>query len=248
MKQWDSTKRKKILVINGSHKGHRSATLSLTNAFLEGIREEVECDIELINIADINIKPCMGCLSCWGRTPGECVIKNDDIIEIKNKINDSDIFIESFPLYFFGMPGTMKMLTDRLMGMMNTYSGQLPPSNGESFHGVRQPHPKRRFVIISSCAYTASDSVYEPLLKQYDCICGKDNYTALYTSQVKTLLDLKQETRINNLLNRYKLAGKEFARNGFLSDETKEQIKKPPFSDGAYKVLLEKFWEQEGQK
>lgn len=37
---------------------------------------------------------------------------------------ECDIFIESYPLYFFGMPGTMKLFTDRMMPFMCTYEGQ----------------------------------------------------------------------------------------------------------------------------
>ena len=164
----------KILVLNGSPKGEKSATLNVTKAFVNGIKEKTNAIVEYVNLSELNIKPCTGCLSCWGRTEGECVIKNDDILPFKNKILEADIFIESFPLFFFGMPGTMKVFTDRMLSMMNTYRGQKSPLNGESFHGIRNKSVPK-FIVITSCAYTEFGPVYEPLIKQYDCICGKDN-------------------------------------------------------------------------
>ena len=237
----------KILVLNGSPKGNNSATLNVTKAFVDGIKSKENVDIEYVNLNELNIKPCTGCLSCWGKTEGECVIKNDDILDFKKKILEADIFIESFPLFFFGMPGTMKVFTDRMLSMMNTYRGQKSPVNGESFHGIRDKKVPK-FIIITSCAYTEFGPVYEPLIKQYDCICGKGNYLMLFSPQLKTLIDLNNENKTNKYLNKFYEAGKEYIDNLSLSDETIENLKKPPFSEGAYKIFLDNFWREEKEK
>ena len=85
----------KVLVLNGSPKGEKSNTLNITKAFLDGFSADTE--VEYITVKKETIKPCMGCFSCWSRTPGECVIK-DDMQKIYEKINSADIIIESFPL------------------------------------------------------------------------------------------------------------------------------------------------------
>lgn len=164
----------KILVLNGSPHKSASTTMAVTNAFVKGMCEGGEYESEIINISDLNVTPCMGCLSCWARTEGECVIKNDDMPAVKKRIEEADIIIESYPLYFFGMPGQMKLFTDRLLSMMCTYRGQKPPENGESFHGIRNPKTGQKLVLISGCAYSESESVYDSLLKEYECICGKN--------------------------------------------------------------------------
>lgn len=238
----------KVLILNGSPKKENSATLSVTKVFVEGLSEVLDLKIEYVNIVDLDIKPCLGCLSCWGKTAGECVIKNDDINIIKDKINDADIVIESFPLYFFGMPGILKVFTDRMMSMMMTYVGHKPPLDGSSFHGVRYPKKDRKFIIISSCAYTQADIVFDSLIQQFNCICGANNYTSIFSPQLKTLLDLKNETKINRYLSKFKEAGKEFGNYGYLKEETKKLLAKPPFSDGAYEIFLNNFWkEQKGE-
>lgn len=65
----------KILVLNGSPHKNASTTMAVTNAFVKGMCEGGEYESEIINISDLNVTPCMGCLSCWARTEGECVIK-----------------------------------------------------------------------------------------------------------------------------------------------------------------------------
>lgn len=62
----------KITVINGSPKGERSDTLKITKAFLKGMKEEAD----VIDTMKEKVNPCLGCYSCWTRTPGVCVQKD----------------------------------------------------------------------------------------------------------------------------------------------------------------------------
>lgn len=67
----------KVLVVNGSPKGPKSNTMQMTNAVLKGLKEtNPEAEIELLTVKDMDIKPCMGCMSCWGKTAGQCVIND----------------------------------------------------------------------------------------------------------------------------------------------------------------------------
>lgn len=235
---------RKVLVLNGSPRKALSNTMVVTRAFLEGLDKDHSLEVETVNIADLKVTPCLGCLSCWGRSEGECIIRNDDIPALKKKILESDIVISSFPLYFFSMPGILKIVTDRLLSLMLTYEGQKASQNGQSFHGLRYDDPKKRFLVISTCAYTDT-SCYQSLLSQLDAICGKRRYTPILVPQMKTLVDLKNEAKLNRYLSKFKIAGEHFRESGFLSDEEIANLSKPPFSEGAYKIFLGNFWEEE---
>ena len=235
----------KVLVINGSPHKEKSTTMVVTNAFIKGLNMSQKYSVEYINVSNLDIKPCIGCLSCWGKTEGECVIKDDDIPLIKTKVLDADIIIESFPLYFFSMPGTMKVFTDRMLSMMKTYKGQQIPENGESYHGLRYPDQKRKFVVISSCAYYSTEGVYSSLLSQLDCICGKDNYTPILCPQLKTLVDLNKPARTDRYLSKFIEAGRAFDENGFIDEVMLNSLSNPPFSLDTYKVLLDGFWQNQ---
>ena len=106
----------------------------------------------------------------------------------------------------------------------------------------------KKFVVISSCAYTEATNVFDSLLTQYDAICGKGNYTAILCPQLKTLIELKTGAREERFLNKFKEAGSNFIKNGVLSEEELTILKKPPFSLGAYKVLLNNFWTEQKNK
>ena len=241
---WGNPK-KKVLVLNGSPKQNNSTTMHITNAFIEGLKEDPNVTVEVINVQSLKVKPCIDCLSCWGKTEGECIVKDDDVAMVKEKILSADIIIESFPLFFFQMPGILKVLTDRLLSMMLTYRGHKPPEDGTSFHGLRYYDPNKRFIIISACAYTEVDKVYDSVTAQFDYIVGKNGYTKIYVPQVKTLIDLKNEAKINRFLAKYKEAGRMFIENGYLEEEFRQSLSKPPFTEGAYKIFLDQFWQEE---
>ena len=233
-----------VLVLNGSPKREKSCTMRVTRAFLAGVLREEEDRLETIHLADCRIRPCLGCLSCWGKTEGRCVIENDDIPRLKKKILAADIVIESFPLYFFGMPGTVKVFTDRMLSMLSTYEGQLPVA-GTSFHGIRPGVEGKKFIVISTCGYAQTDLVYDPLLGQLDIICGVGNYTPILCPQGKTMSEPTLDAKIERFLTKFTEAGREFRESGALSAETLQKLRKGPFTQKTFQMLLSKFWADE---
>ena len=108
----------RILVINGSPKGEKSNTWFLTSAFLNGLRQgSGELDTEILTLRNLQIKPCLGCFSCWNKTPGKCCIR-DDMDSVLKKYLWADLIIWSFPLYYFSVPGSLKTLIDRQLPMV----------------------------------------------------------------------------------------------------------------------------------
>lgn len=235
---------KKVLVLNGSPRRGASSTMRVTNAFLKGVESRQKCDIEVVDIYDLNIKPCTGCLSCWGRTDGECVITDDDIAMLKQKILDTDILIDSHPIYFFGMPGPVKQMTDRLLSMLLPYHGEVP-IEGKPFHASRYYMKDKKFLLISSCGFTQTELTYDALLKEYDCLFGVENYQAILCPQGNIYASPEFNDRTNAFLEKYTDAGVEFAENGVISEETIQNLRKPIFNERRYQLLVTKFMNAE---
>ena len=240
----------KVLVLNGSPRKEKSSTFRITKKFLLGLEEARKCRTEIINIEDLNVTHCRGCLSCWGRTEGECVIKNDDIPAVKQKIIDADVIVLCFPLYIFGLPGGVKVFCDRMVSLLATYEGGSPVA-GEPFHAKRYGHggfiegKKQDLFIISTCGYSQTDMIYDPLLSQINIAWGKENYYALLCPQGQSLSNPMLFDRIEGFLVRYVEAGKEFGSTGVLSPETLEKLKETPFNQRRYKLLMDLYWKTE---
>lgn len=237
----------KILVLNGSPRKERSGTLVLTKPFVEGIESTGNFETEYVNIADLSVTPCKGCFHCWKTTSnGECAIKNDDVPAVRAKIEEAKHVVVSMPLYYFGIPGQVKTLLDRLLGMSNECRGRPIREKferGEPLHGERFPKPDRKFALISGCAWIETDITYAPLFTQLDYIFGKNNYGRAVCPQLDSLIARGGERRINIYKKNYKEAGVEFAKNGKLSEETQKVLSKPAFSTDVYGQLLDVMWD-----
>lgn len=53
----------KVLVLNGSPK-RKSDTMILTRSFLKGFNQDDSHEIDIIDVIQKTIKPCIGCFGC----------------------------------------------------------------------------------------------------------------------------------------------------------------------------------------
>ena len=231
----------KVLVINGSPKGERSNTMWLTHAFVDGFPDMAE--VKYITLREKDIHPCMGCFSCWTKTPGQCAVK-DDMQEIYQDILEADIIIESFPLYFAGMPSRMRMMTERCLLFTKRYEG----SPEDTFHSILEMEEHslkdKKLVVISSCGYVSMDTMFEGLLKEYDLICGEGNFTSILCAQGELLQAGSRTRQVVNYLEEVKQAGQEYYANGQISEERSQSLMKQMVSPRTFEVLIKRYWQE----
>ena len=108
----------KILGLSCGRKMGNSEVL-LREALIES--EKFGAEVEIIRFHDLNIKPCTGCETCvsnrlkgTGGYEYECIIKNDDMPYLLNKLWEADGQIVSAPSYSFNPPGFFRLVLDRL--------------------------------------------------------------------------------------------------------------------------------------
>ena len=99
-----------ILILNCSPRQQ-----GYTTTILQHIREGIPQDntIEWVDVNNLSIKPCMGCLQC--RPDKECVLKEEDGHIVGRKIQAADALVIGCPTYWGNMTGPLKMLFDRLV-------------------------------------------------------------------------------------------------------------------------------------
>jgi putative NADPH-quinone reductase len=103
----------KVIVINGSPSMDKGNTALILEPFMEGMKE-AGAEVEVFYTKKLKIRPCDGDLSCWLKTPGRC-IHRDDMDWLLPKLGESDLLVLSIPLYVDGMPGPAKNLIDRMV-------------------------------------------------------------------------------------------------------------------------------------
>lgn len=224
----------KILLINASPRGENSNTLNISRAFIEGFEG---AEKEEITLKNLNIQPCRGCFSCWGKTAGQCVIR-DDMDMLRLKLQMSDIIVESFPLYFFGMPSQLKAMTDRCLPMMLPYDGGFDESGSTLFHRLRDREmEKKKLVVISSCGYAKAEIMYSALIRQLDLICGEGRYTSIFCPQGELFFSGMAERQRKAYLKSATEAGKEFYETKSISRKTQNELSRPLLSPKGFETV-----------
>lgn len=145
----------KVLAIVGSFRKQGNTDILVEKA-LQGARE-IGAETEKIFVDDLKIGSCQGCLEC--RKEGICKLE-DDLMPLVKKIDESDGVIFSSPIYGNYMTGQLKVLLDRLMGVINktTYTA----AGRQSFSRLEL---KERNVLIILTAGAPNEDCGDTTLK-----------------------------------------------------------------------------------
>jgi multimeric flavodoxin WrbA len=112
----------KILEISSSPKRDgKSNTELLLNHLVRGMREGGG-EVRIINLREKNIKTCVGCFTCWTKTPGRCIHMDDMNQELLSLMPASDLVIYATPLYNRAMNATMSNFRERLLPLSQPFS------------------------------------------------------------------------------------------------------------------------------
>ena len=67
----------KILSLNSSPRSEgQSKTELMLNHLVAGMRD-AGAEVEIVKLREKTIKNCIGCFTCWTKTPGKCIHKDD---------------------------------------------------------------------------------------------------------------------------------------------------------------------------
>ena len=98
----------KIVILMGSPNPNGSTSI-LADSFIKGA-EESGHKVEQINVCQLNVNPCIGCVACGYE--GDCV-QNDDNDHIRKTLLSCDMVVFATPLYYYGMSAQLKAVVDR---------------------------------------------------------------------------------------------------------------------------------------
>lgn len=228
-----------ILLINGSPKGKGSNTYKLSTAFIEGIKEKTvsECVVEEIQVNRLDLKPCLGCFSCWNKTPGQCVIK-DDMQEVLDKLLWADVTIWSFPLYYFNVPSGLKNLIDRQLPMVLPFMESDVESGS---HPGRYDMSGKKSVLISTCGFYTAKGNYDSVLHMFNHLLGEKNYETIFCGQGELFRVPELSKRTEEYLEFVKKAGMEYIDEG-ITERTKSELDTLLYPRETFEAMADASW------
>jgi multimeric flavodoxin WrbA len=237
----------KITIFNGSPRGARGNTHVMVQEFMKGAAEG-GAEVENIFLADKRIAECKGCYTCWLKTPGTCV-QRDDMDELLAKYVASDIIGFATPLYVDNVTGLMKVFLDRLIPIADPHMER--DDSGECRHPQRL-RKLRKFVVISNCGFP--EQSHFQVLRLYFKRMARNTHSEVIAEMYRgagSLLTSKDPS-LQPFVEAYKAllrkAGKEVAQNWRLSKETAAELDKPlapvPSFTDVYIQQANKFWDE----
>ncbi len=211
----------KITAINGSPKGKRSATFLMVEEFFKGAHES-GAKTEHILLANMKIHPCLGCFSCWYKTPGICVHR-DDMQTID--LTDSDLVIYATPLYYDNISGLLKNFMDRSVFSASPFMEN--DIQGEAIHSKKQKI-RPRIMAIANCGYPGQShfEVLKVLFRRMARNLQTDLIAEIYRDEgpLLTMTDSRLEPIIAGYKSLLQQAGREIAENLKISNQIQEAL------------------------
>ena len=134
----------KIILLQGSPNKNGSTDILAEN-FIKGAKEAGH-QVTRYDVAQMNIKPCTGCVACGYEGP--CVQK-DDNEKIRAAVLSADMIVFATPLYYYGMSAQLKIVIDRFCAYNSS---------------INRKHMKSALLTV---AWNSDDWTFEALESHY---------------------------------------------------------------------------------
>jgi multimeric flavodoxin WrbA len=135
----------KAIMLNGFGRDPQEEAERLIVNTLSSLLVERSCPVERFDTAAMTINPCSGCFSCWLRTPGRCIIRDDQEAVVAS-LAACELRILLTPVTFGGYGFHLKKAMDRSIPVLLPFFRHF---HGEVHHPQRYPGRKKLLVVGS---------------------------------------------------------------------------------------------------
>ena len=107
----------KVLMINGSPHKHGGTGSALK--VVKKVLHSFDIETEIMDIGNDAIRGCTACFNCKKTGSNRCVFDDDAVNKAIDAAESADGLIIASPVYYAGIPGTMKSFLDRFFFASN---------------------------------------------------------------------------------------------------------------------------------
>ncbi len=227
-----------ILALNSSPRtGGRSKTELMLDRLVEGMRD-AGARVEVVNLREKKINNCVGCYTCWTKTPGKCIHKDDMSGELFPKWLESDLVVYATPLYYHTMNSAMSRFKERTLPAALPF---IEMGDEKSTHPLRHKVPPA--VWLSVCGFPEltefdvfSDYLHRTLHEDVEI------WAEIYRPAAESMSTPLFRETVNDILDATKRAGWELAETREVSPETMARIAQPICEREQIADLANMFW------
>ena len=222
----DSSKKRKepimkILALNSSPRTDRESKTALMLGHLVAGMRDAGADVEVVNLREKKVNHCIGCYTCWTKTPGVCIHNDDMTNELFPKWLASDLVVYGSPLYIHTVNGIMKTFIERILPVALPF---LERSDGKTHHPRRHKFPA---AVVLSVAGFPEEAAFDQLSSYVNYFFGKELLAEIYRPAAETLMHRPAKEVRESILSATEEAGRELVKSRKVSPETLARIKQP---------------------
>ena len=228
----------RILALNSSPRsGGQSKTELMLDHLVEGMRD-AGAEVEIVNLREKTIKNCIGCFTCWTKTPGKCIHKDDMTNELFPKWLKSDLVVYATPLYYHIMNGAMSTFRERTLPAAQPFFER---SDGKTFHPLRHKVPAA--VWLSVCGFP-EESEFDVLSDYVNRTRHKDVILVaeIYRPAAEIMTNSFFEEKASDILDATTQAGRELVQSMKIAPETMARIRQPIVDSQSFTEMGNLFW------
>ena len=133
----------RITILNGNPSAKPVAFDGYLSALSQLLQERNHTAI-LHPLRQMDIRYCVGCLDCWVRTPGKCVVSDGSAVLCRDFIN-SDIVLFASPIIMGFTSALLKRAHDKLLPLVHPYFEWV---GAEMHHMARYPTYPRIALLL----------------------------------------------------------------------------------------------------
>jgi len=244
-KTFEPNKIKNIVVFDGGYRNNKfSKTTFMVKNFIGGAKQ-AGANIEYFKLKDHDIKDCTGCYTCWTKTPGQCIFK-DNMTILRQKYREADLVIFSSPLYTYNVTGIMKTFMDRLLPVMKPY--MLMNKERSTMHPDRFPEKgEQGFVVFSAAGFPDIEDNFDGLKGMYRCWDSHGENIHLmgefFLPAAEMIVNGIYGNRLKGIADACVKAGKQIVAEGKIDKDFMITVQNPGISKEKYQTQANNFWE-----
>jgi NAD(P)H-dependent FMN reductase len=182
---------------------------------------DADAEVETVALREKTIKHCLGCYTCWTKTPGVCIHKDAMTTELFPKWRESDVVIYATPLYNYAMTAMLKAFIERTLPAAQPF---FEIHEGRMFHPLRHKTPA---VVILSVSGMPDKGHFEALsthVRYLYASPGRRLLAEIYRPAAEAMTHPFFKDQLDDILDATTQAGRELVQSMEVSPETLKRI------------------------
>ncbi len=226
----------RVLLLNGSARGDKGVTGRLAAALTAGL-EQGGASVDTVLVKNLEVSPCVACLSCFHRHPGRCA-QRDGMDQVYPLLKQADMLVLAAPVYTDNMSAQLKAVMDRSICAMSPFLFRGP--GGRTRHPMTWAMPAK-MALLSTCGFPEYET-FDPLIATVRAQAM--NFGGQCVAELCVPGSLALQVAPQELEPHLELitqAGQELAQEGRVRPATLADISRPPLSVDRFMELAARY-------